>query len=399
VVPFRPPTGCSRPVARCRSRSACDNRTMSRQPTTTQASIGGRIAQGRDETGLTQADLADRVGLDRTAVAKIEAGSRKVSATELVAIADALDRPIDWFVAESPPAVLSRRTNPDVGGHSRALDLRVERVARDIAFLDEERILTGSARPEFAVPTDFDEAEALAREARALGGDVEGPIHDLQRWCESLGLLAFAFDLGPDGGDAAYVEVGQLGVALVNGAVDPGRRRFNLAHELGHHLVGDAYAPDAFVGAGGETERHLNAFAAHLLMPRGPVQQVWADVVDRGRRLAAIAVSVRFRVSWSATCSHLKNLGLVDAAEREQLTGQPPRTGDFLELGERWVPELDPPCLPPEYGRRVVGAYRAGKLTAARTVELLWGTVTEVDLPDVDEVPVDGLRREFEPLA
>ena len=372
---------------------------MSRQPATTQSSIGGRIAQGRDETGLTQADLADRIGLDRTAVAKIEVGRRKVSATELVAIADALDRPIDWFVAESPPAVLSRRRDPDVGGHSRTLDLRVERLARDIAFLHAEGILTGSARPEFAIPTNLEEAEALTREARAFVGAVEGPIHDLQRWCENLGLLVFAFDLGPEGGDAAYVEVGQLGVALVNGAVDPGRRRFNLAHELGHHLVGDAYAPEAAVGAGGETERHLNAFAAHLLMPRGPVQQVWADVVDRGRRLAAIAVSVRFRVSWTATCSHLKNLDLVDIAEREQLAGQPPRKGDFLELGERWVPEMDSPCLPPEYGRRVVGAYRAGKLTAARTVELLWGTVTETDLPDVDEVPLDGLRREFEPLA
>lgn len=50
-------------------------------------------------------------------------------------------------------------------------------------------------------------------------------------------------DLGEEGRDGAYVAVDKWGVALINGSVDPGRRRFNLAHELGHHLFADAYAP------------------------------------------------------------------------------------------------------------------------------------------------------------
>lgn len=376
----------------------CQNRTVVREPIADQAALGQRIAAARADADLTQGELASAVGLDRTAVAKIEAGTRKVSATELVGFAAALDRPIDWFVLESPAAVVSRRSDPAVGGRSRALDVRVERLARDVEFLSAERILPDPSRPTLSVPRDLTEAEAHARTARERMGVQGGPLHDLQRHCEEVGLLAFALDLDERGGDAAYVAVGDWGVALLNGAVDPGRRRFNLAHELGHHLFEDAYAPEISLSPTDETERLINAFAVHLLMPRDAVEEVWREHLDAGPRLAAVAVAVRFRASWSAVCSQLRNLGVIDAAERETLAGQPPTRADFVELGESWVAELEPPSIPPGYGRRVLGAYRAGKLTAARSVELLWGTVSEEDLPPHEPVPLDALRREFEPL-
>ena len=79
--------------------------------------------------------------------------------------------------------------------------------------------------------------------ARAGLGAGSGPLLELQAAAERIGLLAFSLDLGRSGGDAAYVSLsGRLGVAVVNGAMEPGRRRFNLAHELGHHVFGDAYA-------------------------------------------------------------------------------------------------------------------------------------------------------------
>jgi Zn-dependent peptidase ImmA (M78 family)/DNA-binding XRE family transcriptional regulator len=360
--------------------------------------ISGRIAQARDDAGMTQAQLAAAIGLDRTAVAKIETGVRKVSATELVGISAALDRPIDWFVLESPPGVISRRQDPIVGGHSQPLDRSVELLGRDAAFLLEQGVLTAESRRRFEMPQDFAAAEQLAAEARRLMGVENGPLLNLQASCEGTGLLAFSLELGPTGGDAAYVEVDDLGVALINGSLDPGRRRFNLAHEFGHHLVGDAYAPEIAVVARDETERFLNAFAVYLLMPREAVRKAWKQMADWDRRLAAVAVSVRFRTSWTATCSHLRNLQLIDDQEMEELTSAPPRKGDFFELGEWWVPELESPSVPPEYGRRVVRAYRSGKLTASRTVELLWDTVTETDLPALEAIPLEGVRREFEPL-
>jgi Zn-dependent peptidase ImmA (M78 family)/transcriptional regulator with XRE-family HTH domain len=373
----------------------CDNRTMSQPAIRTQTDLGRRIAQAREDSGRTQAELAELVGLDRTAIVRVEAGSRKVSATELVAIASALERPIDWFVTESPQAVISRRQNPAVGGLSRRLDLTLEHVARDVAFLVEQNILPHRTRTHHAGPQTFEDAENLARIIRREIGQPNGPIYDLQSACEQLGLIAFSFELGLDSSDAAYVEVNDLGVAVVNGSTDPGRRRFSLAHELGHHVVGDAYEPAPRLGAS-DTERMFNVFAAHFLMPRSAVQDTWNEFRDRSVRLAATAVAVRFRVSWTAACNQLRDLGLIEGRERDLLVESDLRKGEMLELGERWVPELEPPSIPPGYAQAVVNAYRARRLTQVRTVELLHGTLTESELPAIEETTLERLRRELE---
>jgi Zn-dependent peptidase ImmA (M78 family) len=228
-------------------------------------------------------------------------------------------------------------------------------------------------------------------------GTSSGALLDLQRHCEAVGLLAFSLDLGAEGQDGAYVAVDKWGVALINGAVDPGRRRFNLAHELGHHLFADAYAPEVIISPGSETERIINAFAVHLLLPRAGVEEVWAGFEDE-QRLAAVALAVRFRASWTAVCSQIKNVGLIDEASRAELIADPPTAADFVELGEWWVSELEPPAVPPEYGRRVLAAYRGGRLTAERATELLWGTVRAKELPERHAIPLQGLRRELDPL-
>jgi Zn-dependent peptidase ImmA (M78 family)/DNA-binding XRE family transcriptional regulator len=358
--------------------------------------IGPRIALAREDLGLTQAELASQLGLDRTAVAKIESGRRKISASELVRVAAVLDRAIDWFVIESPPAVVSRREDPAAGGRSRLLDRRVERLARDIEFLETDGVLPPIEVRRLRMPETVAGAEDAAAQARAWMHAEPGPLLDLQRHCEAVGLLAFSLDLSEEGRDGAYVAVDTWGVALINGAIDPGRRRFNLAHELGHHLFADAYAPEVTISPGSETERMINAFAVHILLPRERVEEVWRGFEDP--RLAALALGVRFRASWTAVCSQLKNLGLIDERQRADLAADSPTAADFVELGERWVSELDPPAVPPEYGRRVLAAYRGGRLTASRTTELLWGTVREEELPERHAVPLEGLRREFDAL-
>jgi len=369
---------------------------MGREAVVTQADLGRRIADARAEVGMTQADLAASVGLERTALVRIESGGRKVSATELVAIADALDRPVDWFFAESPVAVVSRRSDPAVGGFSRALDRAVELVARDVAFLQGRHLLSSGERPSVrSAPESFEDAERLANYVREEVGRPNGPLVDLQSVAEGLGLLGFSLALGFDAGDAAYVEVGKRGVAVINGTADPGRRRFSLAHELGHHLTGDAYEPSPRLGTS-DAERMFNAFAAYLLMPRSSVLEIWNEFSVQSLRLAAIAVAVRFSVSWTAACNQLRNLDLIDSREREQLIGNDLRQGELFEFGERYAIELEPPSVPPAYARAVVSSYRRGQLTAARTVELLHRSVGEDDLPEPDAMSLDELRNEFE---
>ncbi|MHB1712882.1 MAG: ImmA/IrrE family metallo-endopeptidase, partial [Acidimicrobiales bacterium] len=157
----------------------------------------------------------------------------------------------------------------------------------------------------FTTPSTYEDAENLARSARAEVGAADGPLLEIQALAEQLGLLAFSIALRPDGGDAAYVETGNVGVAIVNGSTDPGRRRFSLAHELGHHLVGDAYEPTPRLGAATDTERLLNTFAAYLLVPRSAAVATWNECSHQSSRHVAVALAVRFRVSWTVACNQL----------------------------------------------------------------------------------------------
>lgn len=59
--------------------------------------ISANIKKYREEKGLSQAELADELGYDRSTIAKWENGSLKPFAETLNAIADVLKVPIENF--------------------------------------------------------------------------------------------------------------------------------------------------------------------------------------------------------------------------------------------------------------------------------------------------------------
>lgn len=76
--------------------------------------VGRRVAEARRSAKVSQASLAASVSLDRSAISKIESGSRSLSSLELAHIARTLERPIEWFVSEQTSkgdAVLAVRRN------------------------------------------------------------------------------------------------------------------------------------------------------------------------------------------------------------------------------------------------------------------------------------------------
>lgn len=53
--------------------------------------FGRRVAQARDSAGLTQSELADKVGLSRASIANIEAGRQRIVLHQAMEIANALN--------------------------------------------------------------------------------------------------------------------------------------------------------------------------------------------------------------------------------------------------------------------------------------------------------------------
>lgn len=56
------------------------------------------LRQAREEAGLTQAELGIAVGRSQTWVSKCELGERRVDVIELQDLANALRKPLAWFM-------------------------------------------------------------------------------------------------------------------------------------------------------------------------------------------------------------------------------------------------------------------------------------------------------------
>lgn len=61
--------------------------------------LAERLREAREYLGLSQDDVATKLGLTRPAISNIENGSRKVSATELDAFARLYGKTLDYLVS------------------------------------------------------------------------------------------------------------------------------------------------------------------------------------------------------------------------------------------------------------------------------------------------------------
>jgi Zn-dependent peptidase ImmA (M78 family)/DNA-binding XRE family transcriptional regulator len=363
--------------------------------------LGKRVMSARKQQGLTQVELATAMQVDRTVVTKIEAGQRTVDSLELARLSKVLRRPIGWFVREPSPSVVSRRADRE---HLiRSEDIQLEELAQDVEQLIEIGVLSpATSRPALLESLDATEQAALdARRAAGLRDDE--PAWDLVRVVERLGLYVFVLEL-EDGdatrADGSYIALDRGGVALIGGTGPrtSGRRRFTIAHELGHHVLADQYATEWVVGSGAtERERVINAFAIHFLLPRPAVLQRELQLHGDPRD-AAIRISAEFGVSWSATCAQLHRLGCVTLSEFDRLNRRKPTSIDFVERELRIRDDVSAPLVPPGYAAAVIRALNKAKIGPDRALELLHGTLRPDDLPAEKSLPIEAMTAELELL-
>src|ERR671936_612555 len=113
-------------------------------------------------------------------------------------------------------------------------------------------------------------------------------------------------------------------------------------------------------------------------------------------RQAAIALGAEYGVSWTAVLGQLRNLDLVDAQTYDRLERERPTKADYLEGGVTLRDELAAPAIPPRFAQAVNRAFKRHKISRARTLELLRGTLDDSDLPSEDRVPVESMRAQFD---
>lgn len=380
-----------------KSLSACDIHTVT--AVESWGEVGERVRQARLASQLSQADIAVALGIDRTAVARIEGGQRHVTALELFQLSETLGVPIAHFVTRPPVAVVSRRRDltDDADQITRMrfrVDAALEAHARDAEWLAERGFLapstvTLSGADGATLVNPLSEPRAAALALRGRLGFGTAPLGSLASICGQLGLHAVVLD-GVEGGASLTVDPG-LGIAIVGGEARPGRRRFTAAHELGHFILQDEYATDVGVAASrDEREQPIDAFAGEFLLPRDALIDRWASLAPLAPRHKLIDIAGRYRVSWSAVVRTALEAGLVSRAEKIELQARLPQRGEFFEvLGQAPDEDLALGETSPQWRQAALTAWRRGVITASRAVELLHGAITESELPDreAEELP------------
>ncbi|MBB6118439.1 helix-turn-helix domain-containing protein [Nocardiopsis algeriensis] len=355
--------------------------------------LGLRVAEARQRAGLTQSELARSVGLDRSSLAKIETGARRVTALELAQVAEALDERIEWFVEEAPPAIVSHRNVTDPGEPSPRIDREVELRARAVEFVSRHDPMLRKALdrlPVFSVPADKEEAEQLAHEARMLlGAEAEGPLKELGARVVRAGLVPFVADLGTESADAASVLLEAGAVAVVNGGLRVGRRRLSLAHELGHVLMADEYTVDWRIDGASTPdlrEQLIDRFARALLLPESSFRDAWDRwLADKGARAAAVMAASCFRVDMSTLARRLLELEMVEGTQAAQVRTTRTTRADIVEHDLVVSDELGSGWLPRDYEAAVLRLFRSERVSGARALELLFGTWDAADLPELPQ--------------
>lgn len=337
--------------------------------------------------------MASHLGVDRTAVMRIESGARKLSALEMGALAELFDVPLGYFVM-APPAVVVSRRGPDLDEPDEAarqiwrLDVDLDSHARDVTWFAQEGLLPRPETPDWTVkgPLDPNSAKGHARSMRRRVNRETGALDDLNDFCAQWGLYLLVVDRDADGASLQVEDHPGIGAAVIGGRVDPGRRRFTAAHELGHHILQDPYSNDVGLAVSMDSREVLiNAFAQELLLPEADVREQVSRGVDRWSAMVRLAAS--YRVSWSVVVRSAAALELVDISEAQQLRAKPPVHGDFLAvLGSAPEPDLQVGATPAQWKKAVLSAYTQARITGDRALELLHGVVTSAeDLPVRDE--------------
>jgi Zn-dependent peptidase ImmA (M78 family)/transcriptional regulator with XRE-family HTH domain len=361
--------------------------------------LGERIREARKRAGVSQEELGRAIGLDRTAVNKIEGGIRKVTALELSDIAAEIGVRMSTFFEEPVPALVLHRSSQGLDTVDSQIDALLAKFAGEVEFVAslgvDELGLDGPGAVDqatIAPPSTNPEAEALAVRARTLMGlEVEVPIRRLADDVAKIGLLAFSRDIGKDTADAGTILLSRGGVTLVNSHMKVGRRRLALAHELGHYLIGDNYTVDWRVADYSDRtlpmESRLDRFARALLLPAVVLTRKWTELVDRsGVRSAAILLASEFRVDMATLATRLNDLKLADGETITSVRNCRTTRTDIVELN-LYAPleELAGTTLPRPFSLAVLRLVRDERISRERAVDLLQGTFDEADLPNIRE--------------
>jgi len=359
--------------------------------------IGARIKALREERKLSQDDLAHLFGFkDRQTVSAIETGERRVSAEELLTAVEKLGASLDYFTDPFRLIGEGKFSWRQSGVGLVRLDAFERSAGRWIAAYRTLAPQVGHPIPllrrtlGLTPRHSFEDAAAAGERFAAEFNLGVVPATRLAEVMErELGVLVLMVD-AIEGVSGAACRLPALDAVLINRREAPGRRHFDLAHELFHILTWDTMPPehveDAAEQSKNRVEQLANSFASAVLMPAAVLDRLGPWDNDLVPRLNAAANALE--VTATALMWRLMALGKLDRAAARQVSeaalrnnGRAPGTGD-----------PPPPLFSKPFVEVIARAILEGRVSARRAADLLDMTLEDL----VDLCATHGVEAPFD---
>ncbi|MFO0851366.1 MAG: XRE family transcriptional regulator [Gemmataceae bacterium] len=292
------------------------------------------VALARESRGMSQAELATRLGVTQGKVSKVEGDMLKLSEADFDRLCRVTEYPPEFFCQTSPiegfgSACVYHRKRQCLP----VKELKVIHATINVVRLQLLRLLkavdVGARNTFYRFDVDeYGSPEEVARITRASWGLPMGPIRNLVNAIENAGGIVVQLPFGTDKLDAvSQWPRNSSPLFFVNRELPVDRWRFSLAHELGHLVMHAAPPPDA--------EEQADRFASEFLMPAREIES------ELGQMTLAKAARLKpvWRVSMQALIRRARDLGRITDRHYRTL---------FTQIGQEGYRKNEPVPLAPE---------------------------------------------------
>jgi len=279
---------------------------------------GDRIKQARELRGLTQAELAERIEINRGVLTHYEVGRYEPPDDVLDAIAQVTGFPLAFFqqemTLEFPLGSLLFRARSSMTSKDK---LRAHRYGQTLYEMIDVMAKRFKDIP-LRLPRQRIEPAAAAIITRSeMSLSSYRPIENLVNAAEKSGVRVLRIPESLKGIDAFSVWAGfeEKRPAVVIAGDAPGDRlRFSIAHELGHLVMHQAIR-----GTMDTLEREAYQFAAELLMP---AEQMQLELLPPVTINTLLELKERWGVSIQALIRRAYDLGIISERQYRYLCFQ-----------------------------------------------------------------------------
>ncbi|MFP5515502.1 MAG: helix-turn-helix domain-containing protein [Alphaproteobacteria bacterium] len=307
--------------------------------------IGRKLKVARAAAGMSLRDLSARINglVTAQAIGKYERDEDMPSSGVLIALAGALGVSEDYLLSDDELVLdgvefrkkTSSRSREEATIEARTLHL----LERYLAIEDLLHLRSADWEKPWNAPypvKDLRDAEDAARSVREEWGLGNDPIPKLAELLEERGVKVLSLDVDTIDGLAA--EVKRKGrsaarVIVVKRNTWSERKRFTLAHELGHMMLDPA--------PGMDEEKAAHRFAGAFLIPADVLR---AEVGTTRSSISIgelVALKERFGVSIQALTYRCKDLGILGQSSFAELFQI------FTDRGWRRPPFAEPGSMAP----------------------------------------------------